>query len=114
MILNYFGGRIFDLKIHEEISNVEPSKNASIIFSKDEVVIFKTNTKQLRIIFGYIPELSKILKSMPYHSWDAKNKWWTIPYTERLLEELKQHISTLKLRLRYEEQAPHNDRVSRI
>jgi site-specific recombinase XerD len=114
MVKNYFGQRITDLKIHEEIINQNPMDGGTIKFAKNEVLVFKTDTKRLRIIFGYIPELTKLLKSIPYHSWDAKNKWWSIPYSERFLEELKQKIVSLNLRFSYQEQAPQNNKISRV
>lgn len=114
MILNYFGNRLHDLKVHEEIESLIPNSSTKITFSKNEVLIFKTTTRRLKVIFGYIPELSKVLKSIPYHVWDVKNKWWTIPYTEQFLEELKRHIATLNLVFRYEEQVPQSEKVSRI
>lgn len=114
MIVNYFGNRLHDLKVHDEIENPIPNSKEKVTFSKNEVLIFKTNTKRLKVIFGYIPELSKSLKSIPYHVWDVKNKWWTVPYTEQFLEEIKRQIKLLNLTLRYEEQEPQNDKVSRI
>ena len=114
MIVNYFGNRLYNLKVHEEIESIIPNSKNKVTFSKNEVLIFKTNTKRLKVIFGYIPELSKVLKSIPYHVWDVKNKWWTVPYTEQFLEEIKRQIKLLNLTLRYEEQEPQSDKVSRV
>ena len=114
MIVNYFGNRLHNLKIHEEIESLIPNSKNKVTFSKNEVLIFKTNTKRLEVVFGYIPELSKVLKSIPYHVWDVKNKWWTVPYTEQFLEEIKRQIKLLNLTLRYEEQEPQSDKVSRV
>ncbi len=114
MIKNYFGDRIFDLKIHDEIEINLPVISTNLKLNKNEVLVFKTNTKRLKLIFGYVPELIKHLKSIPYHTWDAKNKWWTIPYSEQFLEEIKQKIAFLNLILRYEVQAIETDKVQRI
>jgi integrase/recombinase XerD len=114
MIVNYFGNRLHNLTVHEEIESPIPNSKEKVTFSKNEVLIFKTNTKRLKVIFGYIPELSKVLKSIPYHVWDVKNKWWTVPYTEQFLEEIKRQIKLLNLSLRYEEQELQSDKVGRI
>lgn len=111
IIKNYFGNRLYDLKIHEEIEN---NLSAHILVNKNEVLIQKTNTKRLKLIFGYIPDLSKALKKIPYHSWDSKNKWWSIPYSEQFLSEIKQKISDLKLVLKYEEEKVVENRLARI
>ena len=59
MIKNYFGDRVFELKIHEEIE-VKLLTNKAII-NKNEVLVLKTITKRLKLIFAYIPELSKAI-----------------------------------------------------
>jgi integrase/recombinase XerD len=114
MIKNYFGDRIFSLKIHEAIDNNIQTSVSKPQFDKNEVLIFKTPTKRLKLVFGYVPELAKHLKSIPYHTWDVKNKWWTIPYSEQFLEEIKKKIATLNMVFVYEEEFNTNDRVSRI
>jgi len=112
MIKNYFGDRIFELKVHEQIGITTP--NTSIKINKNEVLIYKTNTGRLKLIFGYAPELIKHIKSMPYHSYDTKNKWWTIPYSEQFLEEIKRKVSSLGLTVKFEEQPRDTSKVPRI
>ncbi len=112
MIKNYFGERIFQLIEHEQISINEPNETQKL--KKNEVLVVRTNSKRLKLLFGYIPELSKTIKSIPYHVWNSKNKWWTIPYSEQFLNEIKQKISALNLTLRYEEEEQNNVRTQRI
>jgi integrase/recombinase XerD len=114
MIKNYFGDRIFNLKIHEAIDNNVQASVSKPKFEKNEVLIFKTTTKRLKLIFGYVPELAKHLKSIPYHTWDVKNKWWTTPYSEQFLEEIKKKITALNMFFVYEEEINSNDRVARL
>jgi integrase/recombinase XerD len=114
MIKNYFGNRIFDLKIHEEIENNIQKSVSKPKFSKNEVLIFKTQTKRLKLVFGYVPELVKHLKSIPYHAWDTKNKWWTVPYSEQFLEEIKKKITSLNMICQFEEEINSDERVARI
>jgi integrase/recombinase XerD len=78
------------------------------------IIIFKTKTQRLKLVFGYVPELVKHLKSIPYHTWDVRNKWWTIPYSEQFLEEIKKKIVALNMVFVYEEEKSANDRVLRI
>lgn len=112
MIKNYFGSRITQLTLHEPLEIINKAQN--YILQKDEVLVFKTKSKCLKLIFGYIPELSKALKKIPYHTWDSKNKWWSIPYSEQFLEEIKQNIAALQLKLRYEEEPETENRASRV
>jgi integrase/recombinase XerD len=114
MIKNYFGDRLFELKIHEEIEINLPDTSTHTKIKKNEVLVYKTNTKRLKLIFGFIPEFIKFLKSMPYHSFDAKNKWWTIPYSEKFLDDIKRKIVDLNLTLRFEQQLEVTNKVQRI
>lgn len=112
MIKNYFGSRISELTVHEQVETIGTSQPQKL--DKDEVLVFKTTTKRLKLIFGYIPELSRAIKKIPYHSWDTKNKWWSVPYSEQFLQEIKQKIVELNLKLRYEEEPDIANRVLRI
>ena len=114
MIKNYFGNRIFELKIHEEIDNNIQNSVSKPKFNKNEVLIFKTKSKRLKLVFGYIPELVKHLKSIPYHTWDVKNKWWTVSYSEQFLEEIKKKITSLNMVFQFEEEVNSDERVARI
>src|SRR5690606_22730223 len=67
-------------------------------------------------IFGYLPELIKHIKTIPYARWDIKNKWWTIPYSEQFLEEIKRVTARLGLKFIFEIEAPRKlgkDKLSR-
>lgn len=114
MIKNYFGDRIFDLKIQDEIENNIQNSVLKPKFDKNEVLVFKTKSKRLKLLFGYIPELVKHLKSIPYHTWDTKNKWWTVPYSEQFLEEIKKKIVSLNMVFRFEEEVDTDGRVARV
>jgi len=51
---------------------------------------------------------------MPFHFCDAKNKCWTIPYSEHFLAQSKSICSAEKLTFSYEEETASADKVSRI
>ncbi len=114
MIKNYFGNRIFKLTEHEAVAQPQAQESVVPKLRKHEVWILKTNTRRLRIVFGYVPALTKTIRSIPYCAWDDKNKWWTIPYTAQFLEEIKRQIELLNLVLRYEEQAAVTGGLARI
>mgnify|MGYP001032099713 CR=1 FL=1 len=58
-----------------------PSIENPVIKKRNEVILIKSSTNRLRIIFGFNKELMFTIKKIPYHSWDGKNKWWSIPYS---------------------------------
>ena len=94
VIKNYFGDRIAEVKIYEINHGDEPSGTQQIP-NKKEVWVIKTNTKRLKLIFGYHAELAQAIKMIPFHSWDSRNKWWTIPYTEAFLQQIKYKCNQL-------------------
>jgi integrase/recombinase XerD len=114
MIQSYFGNRIAEIIIHEQLDINPDLATSSPKLNKNEVLVLKTNTKRLKLIFGYVPALSKALKTIPYHTWDSKNKWWTVPYSEQFLAEIKQKIVELNLTLRYEEEPKAEERVQKV
>ncbi|MDN3203229.1 tyrosine-type recombinase/integrase [Algoriphagus sp. C2-7] len=98
-LVAHFGDRISLITKDEKIITGHTNKS---IVAKNEVLIIKTQTKRLRLLFGFIPELIKQVKTIPYANWDGKNKWWTIPFSEQFLEEINQVAERLNLKIIYE------------
>jgi len=102
MIKDHFGNRIASLVIHAtHMVNVPDGKRVA---GRDELLIFKSLTGRLKLIFGFNKALTSKIKQYPYHSWDAKNKWWTIPFSEQYLEEIKALADEFGLKVTYEEE----------
>lgn len=53
-----------------------------------QVIVIKTNTNRLQIYFTFNKALSQAIKTLPYPSWDAKNNFWTLPYTQKIEADL--------------------------
>jgi len=113
MIREYFGSRIKELIVHEEIPVGERNGSGRTI-SRNEMLIIRTSRGRLKLIFAYNAALSNYIKKMPYYSWDAKNKWWTIPWSERFLEEIRDLAKTIHLEVIYEEEKQPDRGVRRI
>lgn len=73
LINDHFKDRISELIIHEEFK-AKTSANAQKTIKTNELLIIKTNSRRLKLIFGFNKELSYLLKKMPFHTWDAVNK----------------------------------------
>lgn len=113
VLKSYFADRISQFIDHNTLEvNV---KGVSINAIKaNELLLLKTNGGRLKLIFNYQPALQKLLRSFPYHSWDAKNKWWTIPYSDVFLQQIRQLCTELKLEIRYEEQMPNEKGLPKV
>jgi len=82
----HFENRISSIEIIEELKS--PIEGSQPI-QKNEVLAIKTRSGRLKLIFGYLPSLIKLIKTIPYYGWDAKNKWWTIPYSSQFEQEIE-------------------------
>ena len=51
---------------------------------------------------------------MPFNTWDTKNKLWTIPYSEKLLSDLKNAAAAQGFKILYEEEEKSEVRARRI
>ena len=106
-LLSYFKGRIDQFIVHEKQESILNTKGLSVEKQTDEVILFRTNSKRIRILFGYHLGLMNVIKKFPYHSWDSKNKWWSIPYSEYILEQITSQIQSIGLKVNYlEEEGP--------
>jgi len=100
-IVAYFGDRVHSITKSEEIP-VNLKGHSTL--QKNQVLMIRTNSGRMKLIFGYLTELIKSIKTIPYHHWDSKNKWWTIPYSEQFEEEIKKRTEALGLTYRYEQE----------
>lgn len=75
----------------------------------NELLIIKTLTGRLKLIFGFDSEITKLLKSFAFYRWDATNKWWSVPYSERYLAEIKELALTKGMKVTFEEE-PKGDK----
>jgi len=91
----HFENRISSIEIIEELKS--PIEGSQPI-QKNEVLAIKTRSGRLKLIFGYLPSLIKLIKTIPYYGWDAKNKWWTIPYSSQFEQEIKRYCEQNQLK----------------
>ena len=111
-LTDYFGARIKDVVKHEKF-DVELG-NQTLVVGNYEIVVIKTRRMRLKIIFAYNAELSKMIKRYPYYTWDSKNKWWSIPYSDRYLNEIQEFAIDKGMKFKYEEELKDLDGVKRI
>jgi site-specific recombinase XerD len=111
-IQQHFGERLGPVIRHESITPESTGQSRKI--DKNQVLVIKTRCGRLKLIFGFNPTLTKTIKSIPYYQWDIKNKWWTIPYSEQFLEEVKSKIGELGLNLVFEEEEKKTEVVAKV
>lgn len=112
IIKDYFNDRINEI-IDETLNNdtINISQKRSI--NKNDFLVIRTISGSLRLIFNYNIELTKEIKKMPFCKWNKQNNWWTIPYAEKFVNELKSHSKKLNLNFIYETETA-GERQSKI
>jgi integrase/recombinase XerD len=112
LIKEYFKDRIAQIIVHREVE-VKTGSQATHKISEKDVLVIKTRAGRLRLIFGFNKALTAAIKKMPLWSWDAKNKWWTIPFSDQLFAQIQAVITQEGLHLRYEEEKADPGKVAR-
>jgi len=113
LIKGYFKDRITELIINEDIEvsmNDKVQRNAG----KNDLFVIKTTAGRFKVIFGFNKELTNAIKKIPYSNWNGQNKWWSIPFANKFLEEIKDIAKTQKLHLIYEEEINDTQKSPRI
>lgn len=104
LIKAYFNERITSYVEHQNEAISLSNVSESITKSKNEVLLIKTLSDRLRILFGFNQQLMIEIKKIPYHNWDSKNKWWTIPFSEVFKDCIIRKIEELRLPYSFKEE----------
>jgi integrase/recombinase XerD len=113
LLKDYFKERIYELIVHEDFE-VKTGSDSQRKIKTNELLIIKTNGGRLKLIFAFNKDLSYAIKKMPFNNWDGINKWWTIPYSEKLLDEIKTAARAQGFELLYEEEPIGEGKAKRI
>ena len=99
ILKEYFNNRIKEITIESPQSGETKIKQ-----TKTDLLVIKTNAGSLRIIFSFNKELTNEIRKFPYHNWNAENRWWTIPFADKFVNELKQLAEINQLNFIFEEE----------
>jgi len=103
LIKDYFTGRIKSLNLFDTM-DVKAVKSSKQSIQRDEVLFLKTRSGRVKVFAFFNKALIKAIKEIPYHRWDATNKWWTIPYSEVIMEKMKTECEAHQLKVIVEEE----------
>jgi integrase/recombinase XerD len=113
ILINYFGKRLTSVIQQPTYDFTDPNTGPRIL-QKETLLVIKTRTNRLRVIYSYNESITNLMKSIPYTRWDAKNKWWSTPYSESIILQIKTEASIQQLDFQYEEEAVDESKASRI
>ena len=107
LLQNHFGDRFIEAVAQVQASvQVVPKQQPDVAPNMLQVVKF--NHGRIRLIFRYNKELIKLIKVLPFFSWDKENNWWTLPHTEKILEALVQFCQDAGWEYQYIEDIRHH------
>jgi len=112
LLKDYFNERITKLIVEEQI-NIGATNSDSRSIEKDTILLIKTKAGRLKLFFGMNKTLIKLIKSMPYYSWNKQDKYWSISFSEKYLEEIRSAAKAEKLRVIFEEEETDKTKMSR-
>jgi len=113
LLKEYFGERLESVTQLTHYENQTSSTEKRLI-EENTLLLIRTTAGRIRAIFGYNPTLTHEIKKIPYSNWDAKNKWWSIPFTDKILENIKDVATSHNLRIQYEEETSSQTKKARL
>ena len=94
-IKNYFKERI---KTVENLDDISISRTVDKI-KENEVHVVEYKRGRIKIIFRYNKDFISLIKTFPFASWDATNKWWTTAKSEQIIRDIKTYCESNKISL---------------
>ena len=92
-----------------ELFSTEPAEQTTTqpTFTRTEMLVINHSQKSFKVYFSFNKEMVVEIKKIPYTQWFADGHYWSIPYSEKYLDELKQIAENFSLRFIYSsEQKP--------
>lgn len=97
----YFGGRISQFIEHK--TAIENARDETPLPIEGELVLVRVNAHRLRVIIAYNPQLVKEIKQLLFAKWDDKNRWWSVPFSDKIVQQIKDTALTHRLKFTYNE-----------
>jgi len=108
----YFGQRL--QVIEHQLLQIDDQRSVKHQVKPNEVLVIQTQAGRMRILCPYAPPLIKLIKKMPYSFWDTKNKWWTVPASELLFNQLSEACVSLSLNITLEHESLKRHTLPRL
>jgi len=113
LLKEYFGERLGSVILLEHFENQTNSTEKRLI-EENTLLLIKTTAGRIRAIFGYNPPLTQAIKNITYSNWDANNKWWSVPFSDKILDKIKAIATTHNLHIQYEEETSSQTKKARL
>ncbi len=110
----YFINRICELNIHEQIE-INSNNEVSQKIGENNILIINTNKGRLKLFFGVNKDMARAIKTMPFYNWNDQYKYWSVPYSEKILNDIKTYANNLGFKIIYQEEKEEiNEKKNKI
>ena len=96
-IKDHFNNRIQIIENDKDL----PSRSAAQKMYKNELHIVEHVKGRIKIIARYRKDLTQLIQSFPYRTWDDENKWWTTVNSEKIIQQLEDFCRYNNMKIKY-------------
>jgi site-specific recombinase XerD len=112
LLKTYFGERLTAV-VYATPATVSPiTDNRGV--RPETLLAIKKPSGRMCLLFPRNPEVESLIHTFPYYQWDSHYKWWSIPFHEDYLEQLKIVVERIEWSFLFEEESADQDRVKRL
>ncbi len=104
---DYFAAR---LKWRESSCNEEKKPAVEVKPEPQSLRVIRFRHGRIRLVNPYEPEFARLIKQLPLCMWEQETKSWTLPHSEKILEQLKHFCTNHGWKFRYEEESSEMNR----
>jgi len=112
LLKSFFGDRL-NAVVFAPPAIVSPASDNRAI-KPDTLLAIKKPSGRLCLLCPRNPEVESLIHSFPYYQWDSHHKWWSIPYHESYLEQLKTLVLRIGWSFMFEEETKPLERTKRL
>lgn len=102
LLRNYFANALMETILSapkEVVSKQIPTAG------QGQLRVVATREGRLRLVFAFDERMVGFIKELPYYKWDGVNKWWTVPDTEKIREQIRAFMQVIGWSLHLEHAA---------
>lgn len=104
LLKSYFSGRSVTVTERKADNQTEITKTQQPAFTKNDLLAVNVSGKILRVYFSYNLEIIRQVKQIPMSKWDNDRSCWTMPYSEKFKNEVKNIATEHELNFLYYEE----------
>lgn len=112
LLKTFFGDRL-NAVVYAPPATVS-STNEGCVVKPDTLLAIKKPSGRLCLLSPRNPEVESLIHTFPYYQWDSHLKWWSIPFHESYLEQLKTLVERIGWTFVFEEETKTVERTKRL